>query len=325
MLPLISVIVPIYNVEQYINRCIDSILVQSYENLEVILVDDGSPDSCGKICDEYAVKDRRVKVLHQKNGGLSAARNAGLKVASGDYFAFVDSDDCIHKEMYERLYNDIIRFNVKLAFCQPNMCYGKIEEITCKDNTLCVDNSYVINRCLTESIWWSACTKLYHKSLIEYLYFPEGMTNEDYAIMIILYDHCDKIAVNFNKLYNYCIRENSICTSSLNIRKFDQLVSAENVFHYMQKKHHQWVAPSQAILLQACISLLNSIYGQIENKFKVQEANIYSLIKKNILSSLKNKYLTKTQKMFLIAAYINPVVYKFIVGIYYKYKKLSHA
>ena len=102
--PLISVIVPIYNVEQYLEKCINSILNQTYRHLEIILVDDGSPDDCGGICDQYSVMDQRVKVIHKQNGGLSDARNAGLEIACGEFIAFVDSDDAILPEMIEKLY-----------------------------------------------------------------------------------------------------------------------------------------------------------------------------------------------------------------------------
>ena len=101
--PLISVIVPVYNVEQYLPKCIDSILAQTYENLEIILVEDGTKDSSGVICDEYAAKDARIRVIHKENGGLSSARNAGMEIARGEYFGFVDSDDWIEPEMYENL------------------------------------------------------------------------------------------------------------------------------------------------------------------------------------------------------------------------------
>ena len=105
--PLISVIVPVYKVEQFIHRCVDSILNQTYTNLEIILVDDGSPDRCGEICDEYAEKDSRIRVIHQKNGGPSAARNAGLDICTGEYIAFVDSDDYIEPDMLQQLLSGI--------------------------------------------------------------------------------------------------------------------------------------------------------------------------------------------------------------------------
>ena len=101
---LISIVIPVYKAEQYLDQCISSVVNQSYRNLEIILVDDGSPDQCGKLCDEWAEKDKRIRVIHKENGGLSDARNAGLDIASGEYIGFVDSDDFVHPEMYQRLY-----------------------------------------------------------------------------------------------------------------------------------------------------------------------------------------------------------------------------
>lgn len=117
---LISVIIPIYNVEKYLKKCIDSIINQTYKNLEIILVDDGSPDNCGKICDEYAKKDQRIRVIHKKNGGLSDARNAGIDIAKGKYIAFVDSDDYVEKEYIEIMYKELKKNNVKIVQCGIN-------------------------------------------------------------------------------------------------------------------------------------------------------------------------------------------------------------
>ena len=114
---LISIIVPIYNVEKYLKQCIESIISQTYRNIEIILVDDGSPDNCGKICDEYSQKDKRIIVLHKENGGLSDARNKGIDIAKGDYLTFVDSDDFVNIDYIEKLYNSIKFNNTKLAQC----------------------------------------------------------------------------------------------------------------------------------------------------------------------------------------------------------------
>ena len=113
----ISVIIPLYKVEKYIRGCIDSVISQTYRNLEIILVDDGSPDACGKICDEYAEKDSRIKVVHRKNGGLSAARNTGINFATGKYIAFVDGDDHIHPDMYSQLHFSILQSGADIAIC----------------------------------------------------------------------------------------------------------------------------------------------------------------------------------------------------------------
>ena len=117
---LISVIIPVYKVEKYINRCVESVLVQNYHNIEVILVDDGSPDNCGIICDKYAETDSRIKVIHKKNGGLSDARNAGLDIATGQYICFIDSDDYIEKDMLKDMYDNIVRTGADITIC--NYC-----------------------------------------------------------------------------------------------------------------------------------------------------------------------------------------------------------
>ena len=113
----ISVIVPVYKVEKYLNRCVQSIASQTYENLEIILVDDGSPDNCGVLCDEWVQKDSRIKVVHKENGGLSSARNAGVAVATGAYVGFVDSDDYIHPQMYEKLYEALVENGADISIC----------------------------------------------------------------------------------------------------------------------------------------------------------------------------------------------------------------
>ena len=116
--PLISVVVPIYKVEEYLQRCVDSIINQTYKNLEIILVDDGSPDSCPKMCDNFAKQDKRIKVIHKINAGVSEARNTGLEYATGDYVGFIDSDDYIHPTMYEKLLNGIKKENSDICMCR---------------------------------------------------------------------------------------------------------------------------------------------------------------------------------------------------------------
>ena len=132
----ISVIVPIYKVENYLNRCVESIRKQTYRNLEIILVDDGSPDACGEMCDRYAQEDSRIRVIHKENGGLSDARNAGIEVAAGEYIAFIDSDDWIDDKMYEVLYHTLLKYDADIAECSYRNLFGDshIEEISEKFN-----------------------------------------------------------------------------------------------------------------------------------------------------------------------------------------------
>lgn len=314
--PLISVIVPVYKVEPYIHRCIDSIIQQTYKNLEIILVDDGSPDNCGKICDEYADLDSRIKVIHQQNGGLSAARNTGLDICQGEYIGFVDGDDCIHPEMYQRLYDDICKYQVKLAFCHPNMCYhDEITPINEKESE-CKEKEYVILRSLIENIWWSACTKLYKRKLFEKVRYPLNKVNEDYPITITLYDQCDQIAVNYNKLYNYCIRENSICTSPLNIKKFDQIGNTLDVVHYMEDKHPEWKDAAEFVFFTTLIKLLSCTYNDKTQQFEQQKQEIINLMKTYCTSAQKNKYLNIQHKIMIWATKTNPILFKWINDFY---------
>lgn len=316
--PLISVIVPVYETEPYISRCIDSILAQTYSNLEILLIDDGSPDNCGKICDEYARKDRRIKVIHQINRGLSAARNRGLNVCSGEYIGFVDSDDFIHPEMYQRLYEDIILYRVKISFCHTNG--GSIPVTPMSQPTECKDKEQVILRSMLENIWWSANTKLYHKSLFDNMRYPIGRTNEDYPVTMRVYDACDRIAVNYNKLYNYCVRENSICTSPLNIRKFDQVQNMWVVLRYMEEKHPEWRQAAEFVYMTTLLKLLGDICNHTGNQFEKQKRHILGLIKKHFPSAVKNPHILWKQKVMLFAASVCPALY----GVVYKLYNCVH-
>ncbi len=307
--PLISVIVPVYNVEQYLRRCVDSILAQTYSHLEVILVDDGSPDRCGEICDEYAQADPRVHVIHRKNGGLSAARNSGLDFCHGEYIGFVDSDDYIQRDMYEQLLADVTRYHTLLAFCHTDVIrkgkgdgkhYGLGSKVKTKE--------YVMERALKESIWWSAWTKLYHRSLFDQLRYPEGKTNEDLPVTIRIFDLCDHIVINYNKLYCYCIRENSITTSRLNPRKFDIIDNASDVISFLQGKHPELVPAAKGILLVNALRLLLSLRHHQGRELSPERGKVIKVIKQHWPSLLSNPHLTIWQRTLLTAARLHPQI-----------------
>ncbi len=305
--PLISIIVPIYNVEIYLRRCVDSILGQTYPNIEVLLVDDGSPDKCGTICDEYSNQDKRVIVIHRENGGLSAARNSGIEASHGEYIGFVDSDDYISPTMYEQLYNDITQYGTLLSFCHTdvirkgksdNKCYGTHSEVRPK--------LYVMRHALEASTWWAAWTKLYHRSLFDDIRFPEGKTNEDLAIMMDIYDRCDNIAINYNKLYYYCIREDSITTSKLNSHKFDILDNAQHVAEYMHTYHPELESAARGILLSNALSLLQQLQHYKGGDLSEERLKAISAIREGWPSLLGNPHLSFSQRTLLTAAYIHP-------------------
>ena len=213
---MISVVVPVYKVEKYLNRCVDSILNQTYTDFELLLIDDGSPDNCGKLCDEYAKKDHRVFVIHQKNGGLSSARNTGIdwfyEKNKSEYITFVDSDDWLHPEYLSVLMAGITENHVKISVCNynrvtyeiPHKSYDNIKfELTSPENFL-VNHSWQYNY---------AWGKLYHKSVFEDIRYPIGKIFEDTFTTYKVLHKCEKIAYTELQLYYYFQNDQGISHS----------------------------------------------------------------------------------------------------------------
>lgn len=212
---LISIIVPVYNVEQYLSRCVDSLVNQTYHNIEIILVDDGSPDRSGEICDEYAKKDKRVKVIHQSNGGLSDARNTALDIAKGDYLMFVDSDDWIEKktcEILNRLASDnkadTVIFGLNFVFDSGKVIRSKRGMAGLTDKNMCM--KYLIHNVARGGIFNYACNKMFSSHLFEGLRFPVGRLAEDQDVIYKLIHRSQRIYVTEQPLYNYYQRDGSI-------------------------------------------------------------------------------------------------------------------
>ncbi|WP_418211916.1 glycosyltransferase family 2 protein [Bacteroides zhangwenhongii] len=306
-LPLVSVIVPIYNVETYLNRCVDSILTQTYHNLEIILVDDGSSDGCGKICDEYAITDKRVKVIHRKNGGLSAARNSGLNIVQGEYIVCVDSDDWILPCHIEWLFKGLSDTNTMLCICQSQKVTSEedmriVEQFT---NPKVLDKEDVMYTALTQFKWWSACDKLFHRDLFRNIRFPEGRTNEDYAIIFQIFDRCSEIAVINVPTYCYFTRQGSITTSTLNIHKFDQVTNSEEVLMYMEKKHTRLVRPAEAIFVTCCLKLLSDIVISGATEYEEWRKKMIAVVRQYRSRWIRNPYIFIAQKILLLPLCVN--------------------
>lgn len=236
----ISVIVPVYQVEAYLERCIDSILKQTYQNLEIILVDDGSTDRCPEICDKYAKKDPRIKVIHKENGGLSSARNAGLDVAEGNLIAFIDSDDYIEAEMIEQLYCALSENQADMAVCSLRY----VEENHSKSRTQPMRT--VEYECMDQWSYWEkvvgsdnsrfvvAWNKLYTKKLWEGLRYPVGRLNEDEFVLHDIISQCSKIVSVSYVGYNYVQRRGSIVAQSRREAGFDVFCAWEGRIRYFQ-------------------------------------------------------------------------------------------
>ena len=221
---LISVVVPVYNVEDYLNRCVDSIVNQTYKNLEIILVDDGSTDSSGKICDDCAKDDERIKVIHKENGGLSDARNAGIDIASGKYITFVDSDDVISHDCVNFLYELLKNNNSSISVCDYQLFKDKIKVKKIKRK--CVNYSRME---MLEYILYgghnliSACGKLYDISLFNSVRYPKGCLYEDVYTTYLLYEKSENVVVSNEKKYFYFVRSNSITNKNFSKKNYEIL------------------------------------------------------------------------------------------------------
>lgn len=211
MRDLISIIVPIYKVESYLSRCIESIVCQTYGNIEIILVDDGSPDNCPIICDEWAKKDARVKVIHKKNGGLSDARNAGIDSAIGEYVLFVDADDSIDVSLCEKVMT-FMRPDIDIVSFGYRRVYDNCEELVTGDMTFeLYDNEEAFRRYINRTPFTHmAWDKLYRRTLFEGVRFIKGRLAEDMAMTYLLFAKARKVGYLNYSLYFYYIRENSI-------------------------------------------------------------------------------------------------------------------
>ena len=276
----VSVILPIYNVEKYLPKCIESILAQTYKNLEIILVDDGSPDNCGAICDEYAQKDNRIKVIHQKNSGVSAARNAGLAAATGEFIGFIDPDDFISPEMYEQMIETIKTANTDLCICgydyvdENGNCDPKRPYFIKETET--INQKEVINRFsdMPPTIRHGVVNKLFKRELLKSLKFKEGLHSSEDVFFLTEYVKNIKNASFIHKpFYKNTVRQGSATHGGLSVKSLAESFDAHLTMHhtainlYPDLKNH-----SLAFLLDVCTLKYNEAVAKI-NLISVNEKN----------------------------------------------------
>ena len=313
---LISIVVPIYNVEKYLRNCIDSIIKQTYTNLEIILVDDGSLDNCGKICDEYKEKDNRIKVIHKQNGGLSDARNAGIDIATGKYIAFIDSDDYIAPNFIEKLYNLCIKNNAELSECDfqkvTEECNDIIEN-TNQEEEKVLDGKKFIERLDGKSavrtvVVWN---KLYRREIFNNLRFPKGKLNEDeFTTYKIFYD-VKKIAITTEQLYFYRYSPDSIMNKKFNKKRLDILEALEVRLDFFKEKKEQKLYEmtlkkymNKLITMDMLCKRFLSQEKEIRNNIKHKYNSRYSeILHTDISLKLKIKYVIYRYIPFII--YLN--------------------
>jgi len=259
MNPLISIVVPVYGVEKYLRRCVDSLLSQTYEHVEIILVDDGSKDRCPAICDEYAGKDERVRVIHQENAGLSGARNAGIDAAGGEYLAFVDSDDYVAPDFIESLYQLIEDTGCAIAQCRFAYVQG---EALAEEKS----QSFRIYRgeCLMEQLYGAeeeatyfvvAWNKLYKRELFGEIRYPLGRIHEDEATTYLLFHEGRKLAFLDRALYGYYTENTGSITASFSKKRLQWLTAHEERIAFFRENGYIKLLPgAYKKLCDACIT-----------------------------------------------------------------------
>ncbi len=284
-MPLISVVVPVYKVEPYLSRCIDSILSQTFTDFDLILVDDGSPDNCGKICDEYAQKDNRIRVIHKENGGLSSARNAGIDWVFANsnihWITFIDSDDWIHPKYLEFLLSGATSTNTDICACEYTET-AEFFDFECLNNVdpqKLTPEELFVNHHVTSVI---ACCKLYKKTCFNSIRFPIGKLHEDeYTTYKILFE---KSHISYLKapLYFYYVNPDSIVRSQWSPKRLDAITAYEEQIAYFRKSGHK------KALVKVERKLLWYIIAQIEITEKSDEyAYLTPKLKKNLRTYLK--------------------------------------
>jgi len=303
----ISVIVAIYNIEQYLVKCIESLISQTYDNLEIILMDDGSTDASGEICDKYAKKDKRIKVVHQKNQGLSMVRNNGIKMAAGKYVILVDGDDFVERKYVERLFRQLEKNDADIAVCgykiEPN---GKVEYVP----SVAMDGEEATIRLLTEQenyqiVSWN---KIYKKELFDGIIFPAGKKHEDTLTTYKIMAKARKVVFVSDPLYYYVQREDSIMGKvELESRLKIKLEAAREAKKYFANDENLKAA-AEIFELLATYNFLNEI---IAGKLNLESRRYFDWIRLNRKRLLKNKYLTqKLRAYILMSTFASGFLYK---------------
>ena len=256
---LVSIVVPIYNVEQYLQECVDSLINQTYSNLEILLIDDGSTDNSPKIAETYLPLDERVKVYHKQNGGLSDARNYGIEKASGRYITFVDSDDYVSKNFVETLYNNLIEHDADISGCVYRRTSKRSVEETenCKFTIMIWDTETALKKMLRQEdeFTTSACALLYKIECFNEIRYPQGAYFEDLGTTYLILHSIKRMVRTSECLYHYYTRDGSISNEKFSPKYMDQYIFAKELQKFIEKNYPKLVKDVNARLVGVCFNL----------------------------------------------------------------------
>lgn len=299
---LVSIIVPVYNVDKYLKECLDSVVNQTYKNIEIIIVNDGSTDNSLKICEIYSVADSRIKIINQDNQGLSAARNSGIKSCKGDWIFFVDSDDILEKNVIRRLYNICKENGSQLGICSEYKFYDNLKHETSKNLTNTFGRREIIKKYFYREIPGYAWGKLYHKSLKPFLVFPEGRLFEDTYVLYKVLNNLQTVSVTSYIGYCYRQRNGSIVHSNYTSNQLDVLYSHLDALEYFNKD----IDICQAVysrLFVSSLDVLRKIPEEVKFKKDKEIALKYLKLSRKKAFNKRNGFLVCNM---ILISYISP-------------------
>lgn len=309
---MISVIVPAYNVKPYIERCVNSLVNQSYSNLEIILVDDGSTDGTGDMCDAIAKSDSRIKVIHKKNGGLSDARNAGIECATGEFYSFIDGDDFIELDTYERMLAEMEDENVSIVaggFIVTDMQGNEYISVSPKRQYLTKEEAFMDLFAGENYIKQSSCNKLFRSELFRNIRYRKGILNEDMEILPKLLDACNHVVLIDKAIYHYIKKAESITTAKYSLERYKAIEIERDIYLMCKDKYPDLEPYASYYELKALHGMLCNLHNCSNRKdFKLQEWNIRRLMicvyaRCNKWKTIRELY-GREMKIFLINAMI---------------------
>ena len=295
---MISIIIPIYNSAQYLSRCIECVFNQTHTDWELILIDDGSDDGSAHLCDEYASRDERVKVIHQQNAGASYARKRGIDAAQGEFLTFVDSDDIVEDDYLERLYHAMTQYGVKIAACDQIKHQEGTDLIVDKSGEVVLLDDKAIHDRFFKYQFWGFWGKIYHKSVFEGIYFPEYTINEDYVVMAQLFDRNKQMAYVPMGLYHYMTHGESLSHQRLSKRMFDEYYNKLWVRDFYKDNNPLYLKQAEAQLTETCIKLIRTVKQEdVKGEYNEIGTEMQHYVKSHIVSILFNPHMKNGLKL----------------------------
>lgn len=306
-------IVPVFNTEQYIDACVESIVAQSYRNLEIILVDDGSVDASPEKCDEWAKRDSRVRVYHKNNGGSSDAKNYGVRESRGQYVGFVDSDDRIDPDMYDILLNNILTTDTKLAICGIRDCYQNDDRVPGRTDTVVLDAGAALKECLIgNDISVNAVTRLYARELLGETPFPVGRTTEDGFTFASFIMRAGKVVVDYRPLYYYEHHEGTVSTRPYSASSYDVVDAYEEIYRQVVDEFPTLKEVAQLRRLWSRFVVLDSLVDSGKSCDEETYKKVIGYLRNHYLEVLRNPYFTTSRKIAMMVLKLNDTGYSIL-------------